>query len=222
MSDMSPPDAHSHTEKSHEEGPSEAAPSNAHEKQPTGAVLRSAAVRTGSFLRRYWMWGVLLIVGFYLWQDIRPNIDLPEDGPTAPDFELKQMNGETFRLSDHRGEVVILNVWATWCPPCRVEIPGFVELQGEFAGRGVTFVGLSVDQGGLEDVRSFARDREINYPQVASRSVAYRKYGQTTTVPRTYVIDKRGRIRYRHTGLLMKGSLTPVLEELVAEPAPSS
>ncbi len=163
------------------------------------------------------MWGVVLAFGVYLWYDISPNIDLPESGPPAPDFTLTQMNGETFQLSEHRGEVVVLNVWATWCPPCRVEIPGFVELQHQFREEGVLFVGLSVDEGGLETVRDFAQDRTLNYPQVASRAVAYRKYGQSTTIPRTYVIDKRGQIRYRHTGLLLKGALKPVLEQLSAE-----
>ena len=183
--------------------------------------LRTMATRAGRLVRRHWMWGVVLVFGYYLWQDIHPDVDLPSTGPPAPDFTLERMNGESFRLSDHRGEVVVLNVWATWCPPCRVEIPGFVELQRTFADRGVTFVGLSVDEGGLDAVRAFAKGRAINYPQVASRSVAYRKYGQTTTVPRTYIIDKRGRIRYQHTGLLLKGALEPVLEALTAETAPA-
>ncbi|WP_179862353.1 TlpA family protein disulfide reductase [Longibacter salinarum] len=163
------------------------------------------------------MWGILLVFGFYLWNDLSPDIDLPDRGPRAPDFALTQMNGETFQLSRHRGEVVVLNVWATWCPPCRVEIPGFVELQDQFAEDGVQFVGLSVDEQGLDAVREFGRTNELNYPQVASRSVAWKKYGQTRTVPRTYVIDKAGRVRYRHTGLLLKGALEPVLNELSAE-----
>jgi peroxiredoxin len=192
---------------------STASPSSADSWTP-----RTVAAAVWRFVRAYWMWGVVIAVGFYLWQDIRPNIDLPPDGPPAPDFTLQQMNGDTFRLSDHRGEVVILNVWATWCPPCRVEIPGFVELQDEYGDRGVTFVGLSVDQSGLQAVREFADGQRLNYPQVASQSVAYRKYGESTTVPRTYVIDKQGRIRYQHTGLLMKGSLVPVIEELLEEP----
>lgn len=193
-----------------------------HKQRPVLSAARSLALSSWDFLRRYWMWGAVLIFGIYLWQDIRPNIDLPESGPPAPDFELTQMNGEPFRLSDHRGKVVILNVWATWCPPCRVEIPGFVELQEEYGEQDVIFVGLSVDESGFEAVRSFAKDQRLNYPQLASQKVAYQKYGQSTTVPRTYVIDKQGRIRYRHTGLLMKGSLVPVLDELLAEPGPST
>ena len=166
------------------------------------------------------MWGAVLAFGIYLWYDISPNIDLPESGPPAPDFTLTRMNGETFQLSEHRGKVVVLNVWATWCPPCRVEIPGFVDLQRQFREEGVLFVGLSVDKEGLDAVREFAQDRTLNYPQVASAAVAHRKYGKTSTVPRTYVIDKHGQIRYRHTGLLLKGALRPVLEQLTSEVGP--
>jgi peroxiredoxin len=127
------------------------------------------------------------------------------------------MNGETFRLSEHRGKVVVLNIWATWCTPCHTEVPGFVELQNEFAAE-VTFVGLSINESGFAAVRPFARRYDLNYPQLASPSVAWQKYGQSRTVPRTFVIDKHGRIRYRHTGLLLKGRLKVVLDELTAEP----
>lgn len=187
----------------------------------SGDERPALAGRVWSFVRRNWTWGVVLALGLYLWQDIRPNIDLPPDGPPAPDFALEQMNGSTFRLSDHRGEVVVLNVWATWCPPCRVEIPGFIELQDEYRDQGVLFVGLSIDEGGLETVRPFARERGMNYPQLASQRVAYREYGTSNSVPRTYVIDKQGRIRYEHVGLLLKGSLVPVLDELAAESVPA-
>lgn len=185
-------------------------------EQPTPAR------RLLAFLRRNWTWGLVLALGFYLWQTIHPNINLPPDGPPAPDFELEAMDGSTFRLSDHRGEVVVLNVWATWCPPCRVEIPGFIELQEAYRDDGVLFVGLSVDEGGLETVRPYAEERGMNYPQLASVRVAYRDYGTDSAVPRTYVIDKRGRIRYEHVGLLLKGALVPVLDELAAEDVPES
>ena len=64
---------------------------------------------------------------------------------TAPDFRLNTLSGDVFRLSDHRGEVVVVNVWATWCAPCRVEMPGFVDLQREYRDEGVQFVGIAVD-----------------------------------------------------------------------------
>lgn len=181
----------------------------------------SSSVRTlGRWLRRYGLWGALLIGGVFLWQDMRPKTDLPENGPPAPDFALTRLNGESFQLSEHRGEVVVINVWATWCAPCRDEIPGFVQLQREYRDQAVQFVGLSVDENGLAAVRRFAQTQPLNYPQVASQTVASRKYGTTTTVPRTFVIDKRGQIRYTHSGLLLPGRLQPMLESLVAESGP--
>jgi peroxiredoxin len=184
---------------------------------PTDTPSRSPAGRVWYYVKEYWMWPVLVAVGLYVWNDISPSVDLPASGPPAPDFRLERMNGETFHLRAHRGEVVILNVWATWCPPCRYEIPGFNELQAEYADRPVTFVGLSVDDGGLDDVRAFAQEQPLEYPQTASQSVAYRKYDHASTIPRTYVIDKQGRIRYQHTGLLLQGALRPMIEELLRE-----
>ena len=175
----------------------------------------------GRFLRRYWMWGAVLAIGVLIWQDMQPDVTVSESGPTAPDFALERMNGETFRLSDYRGEVVVLNIWATWCDPCHTEVPGFVELQKEFAGE-VTFVGLSIDEGRFDAVRPFARKYDLNYPQVASQTVAWEKYGRTQAVPRTFVIDRQGHIRYQHTGLLLKGRLKIVLDELTAEPTDKS
>jgi peroxiredoxin len=182
---------------------------------------RSFARTLGRLLRRYGLWGALLIGGVFLWQDLRPETELPESGPPAPDFALTRLNGESFQLSEHRGEVVVINVWATWCAPCRDEIPGFVQLQREYRDRDVQFVGLSVDESGLAAVRRFAQEQPLNYPQVASQTVAYRKYGKTTTVPRTFVIDKRGQIRHTHSGLFLPGRLEPMLEVLVAEPGPA-
>jgi Peroxiredoxin len=191
------------------------------ETRPVRAVILESLTRAGHFLRRYWLWGAVLLVGALLWQDMQPDVTVEETGPTAPDFSLKQMNGETFRLSEHRGEVVVLNVWATWCDPCHTEVPGFVELQREFADEGVTFVGLSIDDGGFTAVRPFAQKYDLNYPQLVSQTVAWEKYGRSQTVPRTFVIGRKGRIRYRHTGLLMKGRLEIVLDKLTSKPTAS-
>ena len=199
--------------------PSEGRPPDAPagKARSVGAAMQTGLARAGRFLRRYWFWGVLALAGALLWQDLQPEVTGEETGPVAPDFALEQMNGETFRLSDHRGEVVVLNIWATWCDPCHTEAPGFVELQNEFAGE-VTFVGLSIDDGGFAAVRPFARKYDLNYPQLASQTVAWEKYGRSQAVPRTFVLDRQGRIRYRHTGLLLKGRLKLVLDELTAEP----
>lgn len=187
------------------------------EKKPVRAILFESIRAAGSFLRRYWLWGAVVLAGIFLWYDMKPDVNVRDDGPTAPGFELEQMNGKTFSLAAHRGEVIVLNVWATWCQPCHQEIPGFIDLQETFAKEDVTFVGLSIDEGGFDAVRPFVRRYGVNYPQLASQTVAWEKYGATRTVPRTYVIDRQGQIRYQHTGLLLKGRLEEVLRELTGE-----
>lgn len=191
------------------------------ERHPVRVVLVEGLYGLGRALRRYWFLGVVLVLGVVLWQDMQPEAALLNDGPPAPDFALDRMNGEPFRLSDHRGEVVVLNIWATWCQPCHDEIPGFVDLQAQFADAGVTFVGLSIDKEGFAAVRPFARRYDVNYPQLVGPTVAWEKYGRTRTVPRTFVIDRTGQIRFRHTGLLLPGRLEPVLNKLTAETTPA-
>lgn len=170
------------------------------------------------YVVRYWHWPVLLVVGIYVYQQYMPSIDLEADGRPAPTFLAETVDGDRFRIEDHRGEVVVVNVWATWCPPCRVEMPGFVDLQEEFRDRGVQFVGIAVDRDGATAVRSFAENQGINFPQIASPRLAARHF-PGNTVPRTYLIDKTGRIRYEHSGMILKWALDDALEALVNESA---
>lgn len=168
------------------------------------------------YVRRYWHWPVLLVVGVYVYQQYMPSIDLSTVEGRAPRVVAQTLDGDSFRLREHRGEVVVVNVWATWCPPCRVEMPGFVDLQRELGDEGVQFVGIAVDRAGAEAVRPFVENHGVNFPQIANPSVAAR-YFPGKVVPRTYLIDKRGRIRYSHSGVLLKWALRDALEKLVAE-----
>ena len=140
-------------------------------------------------------------------------------GDEALAFSLRTLDGETFRLEGHRGEVVILNFWATWCAPCRVEMPGFVDLQDSFRDEGVQFVGIAVDRDGAAAVRPFVEEEGINFPQIANPSVAARHF-PGEAVPHTYLIDKRGRIRYEHSGVILKWALDDALETLTGETGP--
>ena len=134
----------------------------------------------------------------------------------APNFVLETLNGDPFRLEEHRGGVVVVNVWATWCLPCRVEMPGFVDLQDSFRDEGVQFVGIAVDRDRAAAVRPFVEAEGVNFPQIANPSVAAR-HSPGEVVPRTYVIDKRGRIRYRHTGMMLKWALADAPKTLTEE-----
>jgi len=172
-----------------------------------------------TYVKRHWHWPVLLAMGLYAYQQYMPSIDLSTVEGKAPNFAAETLEGDRFRLRAHRGEVVVVNVWATWCAPCRVEMPGFVDLQDSFRDEGVQFVGIAVDRDGAEAVRPFVEKEGVNFPQIANPAVAARHF-PGEVVPRTYLIDKQGRIRYKHSGVMLKWALDDALETLAGESSP--
>ena len=118
----------------------------------------------------------------------------------APDWQLKNLEGQAVKLSDFKGKVVLLNFWATWCPPCRREIPDFVALQKQYGDKGLVVIGVSVDEGGAEVVKPFVKKMGINYPIVLGDQKTAAAYGGIQVVPTTFVIDKTGKIAAQHEG----------------------
>ena len=113
----------------------------------------------------------------------------------APDFSLETLRGDPFRLSEHRGEVVVLNFWATWCPPCREEIPMFVDLQRELGDEGLQFVGVALERSaGPEKVRAFAEKMNINYPIGMGTGRIAKKYSGVRGLPMTFIIGPDGTV----------------------------
>jgi len=124
-------------------------------------------------------------------------------GTKAPNFSLPTIDGKTFTLSScfvKPGKVVLLDIWATWCPPCRAEIPFLIGLQKKFKGKDVVIVGVSVDEK-KSDVVDFVKKQGINYTIAHdSRGQKIGQPYQVRGIPATYVIDKKGIIRYPHSG----------------------
>ncbi len=123
-----------------------------------------------------------------------------EVGSTAPAYALPDLDGKTVRNSDFLGRVVILDFWATWCPPCRVEVPHFVRLQSKYREQGLAIVGLSLDQGGAKDVRPFADEFDVNYTMLIANDKTADDYGGIVGIPTTFVIDRDGKVVKRFVG----------------------
>jgi len=121
--------------------------------------------------------------------------ETPADGKIAPDFTLTSTDGKSIKLSDYRGKVVVLDFWATWCPPCKAEIPDFIKLYSKYKDDGFQMLGVSLDQGGLKDVVPFMKDHGIDYPIVLGTEEVVSAYGGIRGIPTTFVIDKKGYVR---------------------------
>jgi len=126
------------------------------------------------------------------------------DRRMAPDFALTDASGHSVKLSDFRGKVVLLNFWATWCAPCNLEIPWFVEFQRVNEQRGFAALGVSMDEAGWTAVKPYIEEKRVNYPvMIGNREVAG-LFGGLKSIPLTAIIDRAGRIAAIHAGLCRK------------------
>ena len=133
----------------------------------------------------------------------------------APAWEMNNLDGKITKLSDFRGKVVILNFWATWCPPCRKEIPGFIKLQNQYSASGLVVVGASVDSQGPEVVKTFVTQQGINYPIVMAHTKVVADYGGIKFIPTTFVIDRQGNIVQTYHGLHSAGTFESAIKPLL-------
>ena len=133
----------------------------------------------------------------------------------APDFELKDMSGKPARLSDYRGQVVLLNFWATWCGPCKLEIPWFVEFEQKHKDRGFAVLGVSMDEDGWEVVKPYLDRARVNYRILMGDNEVATLYGGVDSLPTTFLIDREGRIAAVHIGLVSKNAYESDIKTLL-------
>jgi cytochrome c biogenesis protein CcmG/thiol:disulfide interchange protein DsbE len=126
-----------------------------------------------------------------------------QDSPSpAPNFSLKTNNGKAIELKGFAGKVVVVNFWATWCGPCRAEIPAMLQVYQKYKDKGLEIVGISLDDGGWTVVNPFVEKMKIVYPVVLGSQKVVSDFGGFDGIPMTFIVDKKGNIIARHLGMM--------------------
>jgi len=140
----------------------------------------------------------------------------------APDFTLEALDGKTTRLSDFRGKAVLLNFWATWCGPCKIEMPWFVELQNQYAAQGFQIVGVAMDDASKEDIGKFAKDMGVNYPILIGKESVGDQYGGVPALPESFLIGRDGKIVDKIIGLRGRAEIEDAIKKALDTQAAKS
>jgi peroxiredoxin len=177
--------------------------------------------KNGEEAMRGWICAVVLLAVFVV-SGCAKHEEPAVEGRLAPDFTLKELSGRPVQLSSLKGKVVLLNFWATWCPPCREEVPSLVRLNRAMQGKAFQMLAVSIDEGGQDAVAAFFRKTGAALPALLDTDGAVaRRYG-TTGVPETFVIDAKGVIVKKVVGAMDWSSpeVLAALEDLVRKRAP--
>jgi peroxiredoxin len=133
----------------------------------------------------------------------------------APAFTLKDADGRNVSLSDYSGKVVLLNFWATWCGPCKIEIPWFADFEQRYKDRGFAVLGVSMDDEGWEIVKPYLAKSKVNYRILLGNDKVAADYGGVDSLPTTFIIDKSGQITSTHVGLVSKSEYENEIVQLL-------
>jgi thiol-disulfide isomerase/thioredoxin len=179
-------------------------PSAPNSKLLVGAALAIALVIGLYYTNRYWIAPA-----------VRAQSKSDGSHPAAPAFSLTDITGQPLKLSDFHGKVVALDFWATWCGPCRIEIPGFIELQKRYGSQGFNMIGISMDDS-PEPVVDFYKELQMNYPVAVGNSRLGELYGGIPGLPTTFLIGRDGRIYAKHVGATDPNVFESEIKELLA------
>src|SRR5438552_8418802 len=166
---------------------------------------------------------VMLFFGFHMARrsGTSTSLALTKSGP-APDFTLQSLDGKNMSLSDLRGKAVLLNFWATWCGPCKIEMPWFIELQKQYGSQGLQIVGVAMDDSSKEDIAKFANDMGVNYPVLLGKEAVGDAYGGVPALPETFFIGRDGKIVDKIIGLKGKAEIEDSIKKALNTQAVSS
>jgi peroxiredoxin len=160
---------------------------------------------------------LLLISGLMVGCSSAPKAAQHLDRKPAANFTLTDANGAKVTLADYKGKVVLLNFWATWCGPCKVEIPWFMEFNKTYKDRGLAVLGVSLDDDGWKSVKPYLAEKKIDYTVVVGNDTVSKSYGDVDSLPTTFIIDRDGRIAFTHTGLVGKDMYETEIRSLLGD-----
>ena len=177
--------------------------------------------------RRLTWWNLLLVLVWgYLLVRLAPHlgavVGVESGRRSSPVFSVTGLDGAVLTSEGLRGRVVLVNFWATWCLPCRVEMPALQRMAERHRDAGLVVLGFSRDQAGPETVRRFLRERGITYPVAIVGAELEQAFGGVFGFPTSFLVDRSGRIRHQAQGPLAMVSFEPAVRRLLAEPVPGS
>jgi thiol-disulfide isomerase/thioredoxin len=163
---------------------------------------------------------IMLVFGFHLARRSSDRAVLAGanlKGSLAPEFALQSLDGKAVHLADFRGKAVLLNFWATWCEPCKIEMPWFVELQKQYGPEGLQVVGIAMDDASQEDIAKFASKMGVNYPILIGKEAVGDAYGGVQFLPATFYIGRDGKVVEKVFGLKGRGEIEENIKKALAE-----
>ncbi len=147
------------------------------------------------------------------------DIAAPGSRKAAPAISLHDAAGKKHQLSDYKGRVVLLDFWATWCTGCKLEIPWFMEFEKKYGAKGLSAIGVAVDDEGWRTVRAYLAEHPISYPVVlGDMDVMGKRFGLPASLPVTLLVDRKGRIALTHPGVVEKEKFDADIRQLLKEP----
>ena len=158
---------------------------------------------------------VAMLAGCGRTPSVNAAVKAEKDRKAAPEFALKDARGGTLTMANLKGKVVLLNFWATWCGPCKIEIPWFVDFEQKYRDQGFAVVGISMDEDGWEAVKPYIEAKKVNYRVVLGDDKTAQLYGGVESLPTTFLVDADGKIASVHVGLVSKDVYDGEIQQLL-------